>query len=115
MAIKIYHNPRCSKSRKALEVLDESMHDIEVINYLQEGVSDEVLRMGIEQLGFEKFIRTGEEAYKAHIKGQELDDTQLVKVLKDHPILMQRPLLVKEDGTCMLGRDTAEVEELVKK
>ena len=110
--VTVYHNPRCSKSRQALEVLDESLHDVEMINYLEEGVSEEVLRMGLEQLGFEKFIRSGEEAFKKHVEGQGLNENQLLEILKEHPILMQRPLLVKEDK-CILGRDATSLKAFV--
>lgn len=68
MSLKIYHNPRCSKSRETLQLIEESGAQVEVVEYLNTIPSKEELTQLVEQLGIrpEQLIRKGEEVYKVH-------------------------------------------------
>ncbi len=97
--LTIYHNPRCGKSRAALKELEEKGNDIHVVEYLKDTLSVDEVKLLCSQLGVspEALIRKGEELYKSTYKNQTLTDTEWFKVLSKHPILMERPIVVKGD------------------
>ncbi len=97
--MKIYHNPRCAKSRAGLKYLEEKGYDIEIVKYLTEGISEEELTEIISKTGrpvFE-FVRTQEADYKEKYKGKEYTDKEWIKILVENPRLLQRPIVVNGD------------------
>lgn len=112
--IKIYHNPRCSKSRQALHLLDESGADIEVIEYLKETPSIEELTEIIKKLGVNpvELIRKGEEIFKTNFKGKTLSDSEWVEAMLTYPKLIERPIVVKGDKA-VIGRPLDAVKDLL--
>ncbi len=96
MKYTIYHNPRCSKSRCALDWLTNKQHDVTVIDYIKSGITSEQLRHISESLGLgpQHWIRTEEPEYKIHVKGKTLTDAELFDLMIRFPKLIQRPIVL---------------------
>lgn len=112
--ITIYHNPRCSKSREGLELVKGSGEEYKVREYLKEPVSEEELSSLLEQLGMApiELVRTEEKIWKENYKGKDLSDDELVRVMTEHPKLIQRPIVVR-DQTAVVGRPPSKITELI--
>ena len=94
----IYHNPRCSKSRKALEILKSNTKNYEIINYLQSSINKEEISAVINTKNISKsdLIRKKEVVFKdLKLNLDDLTVDQMIKVICANPILLERPLLVK--------------------
>lgn len=115
MTVTIYHNPRCSKSRATLALLEERGVQPEIIEYLDTPPSrDEMLRI-LDGLGMEPrdLMRKKEEPYAAlGLSDAELSRDALIDAMLDNPILMERPVVVKE-GRYVLGRPPENVLEIL--
>lgn len=96
--IKIYHNPRCKKSRAGLQHLQHKGLEFEVVEYLKEGLSEEELKEVLMKMNVSPFelVRTQEEVYRKQLKGREFTDEEWVKIMVENPKLIKRPLVVKE-------------------
>jgi len=96
MAYKIYHNPRCRKSREALAALHETGDEIEVIEYLKTPPSVEQLKDLLIRLNLrpQDIIRKKESEFKP-LKSLELTDDEWIKILEETPKLIERPIIVK--------------------
>lgn len=114
MSLKIYHNPRCSKSRETLQLIEESGALVEVVEYLNTIPSKQELTQLVAQLGIrpEQLIRKGEEVYKEHFKGKELSDAEWIDAMVTYPKLIERPIVVK-GNKAILGRPPQNVLELL--
>lgn len=112
--ITIYHNPRCSKSREGLELLKESGEEYKVREYLKEPVTEEELANLLEQLGMApiELVRTEEKIWKENYKEIDLSDDELIRVMTEHPKLIQRPIVVK-DHKAVVGRPASKITELL--
>ena len=110
---KIYHNPRCGKSRQTLALLKEKESNFEIIEYLKTPPSAEELKSILELLKMKplELIRRGESIFKENFKGKELTDDQWIKAMVENPILIERPIVVK-NGQAILGRPPENVNEL---
>ncbi len=95
--MKIYHNPRCKKSRAGLAYLEEKTKDFELINYIKAGISAAEIKAIIKKTGLsaEALIRKQEEAYKKEIKDKKLSDSELIKAIAENPKLLKRPIIIK--------------------
>lgn len=115
MAFTLYHNPRCSKSRQALELLETRDVSITVRRYLDEPLDHQELTALLAALGMtpRQLLRTGEDAYKElELATPALDDATLIQAMLDHPRLMERPIL--SDGSkAVVGRPPERVLELL--
>jgi arsenate reductase len=113
--MKIYFNPRCSKCREALCIIEENGVKPEVIEYLDETPSARELREVIHLLGVKPhdIIRTGEEVYKTKFKGKDLSDEEWIQAMIENPILIERPIIVDGDRA-VIGRPPVKVLELLK-
>ena len=109
ISCKIYHNPRCSKSRQTLALLEEKGTQIEIIEYLKSPLSLETLQTLEEKLGqsISSFVRTKEDIYKENGLG-ELSDNQLKEAVIAHPILLERPI-VETKTQAAIGRPPENV------
>ena len=109
----VYHNNRCSKSRCALEYLDEQKSAYEVVEYLKEPLSADQLKELLTQLGIPAadLIRKGESDFKENFKGKELSENQWIDAMVKYPKLIERPIIVK-NGKAVIGRPTERIEEL---
>jgi len=96
--IKIYHNPRCKKSRAGLQYLTGKGIEPEIINYINDGISEAVLEDLLKRLNKkpEEIIRKQESFYKSDLKGKNFNDNEWVRILSENPKLIQRPIIVKE-------------------
>lgn len=99
--IKIYHNPRCRKSREGLKFLEEKKIDFEIVDYLKSGISisdikDILLKLNLKPIDL---IRTNEILYKKELKNLKLKDEEWIKVISENPNLLCRPIvLAKHKG-----------------
>jgi arsenate reductase len=111
----IYHNPRCSKSREALKLLEENGIEAEVVRYLDNPPSKEELKTLLKKLGISarELMRTKEKIYK-ELGLKEIDDEEkLIEAMVQHPKLIERPIVIKGDKA-VIGRPPVKVLELVK-
>ncbi|AFL82413.1 glutaredoxin-dependent arsenate reductase [Aequorivita sublithincola DSM 14238] len=110
----LYHNPRCSKSRQALHLLEEEGETIEIIRYLENPPTHLELKQVIELLGIKpiELVRTQETEWKENYKGKELTDNQIIDAMIENPKLIERPIAIK--GThAVIGRPTEKVLEIL--
>jgi len=115
MTTKIYHNPRCSKSRQTLALVNENEMDVEIIEYLKTPPTAKELKEIIELLGISprELLRKGEKEYKqAGLNNMELTDKQIIDAMVVHPKLIERPIVIK-DGQARIGRPPEQVLEIV--
>ena len=112
--IRIFHNPRCSKSRAALALLIEKGITPEVVDYLKTPPTPEELRKLLTMLGMKpvELVRTGEEIYKQHYTGRTLSDEEWLNALATHPILIERPIVVC-GNQAVVARPPEKVLELL--
>ncbi|SLN56000.1 Arsenate reductase [Falsiruegeria litorea R37] len=92
--IEYWHNPRCSKSRQGLTLLEEKGAELSVRKYLEDAPSLDELRAVQSALGVAviAMMRTGEKTFKELGLSKDADDTALLRAMADHPILIERPL-----------------------
>lgn len=112
--LKIYHNPRCSKSRQGLEILEESKMPFEIIKYLDQPPTIEELTKLIKKLDISpiQLIRKGEAVWKENYKGKTLTDTQIIEAMANHPKLIERPIVI--DGKkAVIGRPPVLIKDLL--
>ena len=112
--MKIYHNPRCTKSRQTLALLQENGVEPEVVLYLENIPTANDLRDLLRKLEIAplQLIRKGEKDWKENYKGKELSDEQIIEAMIAHPKLIERPIVVK-DNKAVLGRPPENVLELI--
>ena len=112
--LKIYHNNRCSKSRQALELIKDSGQEVEVIEYLKTPPTAVELHDVLQKLNLkpEQLLRKNEAIYKDNYKGKNLTDEEWIQVMVDHPVLIERPIVVTEDKA-VVGRPPEKVQELL--
>ena len=94
--MKIYHNPRCSKSRAGLQYLEENGYKTEIVNYMKDGITEDEIRFIIQKTGMAAFdlVRTQEELYKLEYKNKEISDSQWISIISENPKLLKRPIVV---------------------
>ena len=112
--MKIYHNPRCSKSRAGLQYLEGMGYDIEIRKYLTEGLSEIELKEVISKTGKKPFdfVRTQEADYKTNYKGKEFSDDEWIKILVENPRLLHRPIVVN-GKKAVLANPPENVENII--
>ena len=112
--MKIYHNPRCAKSRAGLQYLEEKGYEIEIRKYLTEGLTDDELREIISKTGREPFffVRTQEKEYIENYKGREFSDEEWIKILVENPRLLRRPIVVNGERA-VLANPPENIEEII--
>ncbi len=112
--IVIYHNARCSKSRSACEIVAGQGIEATIVEYLKTPPSREELRALLQKLGMKpaEIVRRGEDVFKEHYAGKTLDDEQWLDALTAHPILIERPIVVRGDKA-VIGRPPEKVLDLL--
>ena len=111
----MYHNPRCSKSRQTLELLQARGIEPEIVEYLQSPPDARQLEQILDMLGLQprQLMRTGETEYKENnLADTSLSRGELIQAMVDHPKLIQRPLVLN-DGKAALGRPPELVLEIL--
>ena len=111
--VTIYHNPRCSKCRATLALLEERGARPKVVEYLETPPSVAELRTIVRKLGIEPqdLVRRGEEVFKEQYAGRTLTGAQWLEVMANHPILIERPIVVR-GAKAVLGRPPEKVSQL---
>ena len=115
MSAKIYHNPRCSKSRNTLAILDEKGVNYDVIQYLDTPPNKAELKELLNELGFSarELLRTGEAEYKElNLKNESLSDDEIIEAMINHPKLIERPIVKTERGV-VIGRPPENVLSII--
>nr|VFK22204.1 MAG: arsenate reductase [Candidatus Kentron sp. LFY] len=115
MKATIYHNPRCSKSRDALQMLKDRHIEVEIIQYLKHPPSEQELGELLVGLGMEprELMRRKEKPYKAKgLDNQDLDRASLIRAMVEDPILIERPIVLIGDKA-VLGRPLDKVAEIL--
>lgn len=111
---KIYHNPRCGKSRQTLKLLQEQDEPLEIVEYLKNQPTIEELREIVTKLGIRpgELVRKGESIFKEQYKGKDLSDDQWIAAMVENPILIERPIVIKGDQA-VIGRPPENVHQLI--
>jgi arsenate reductase len=112
--MKIYHNPRCSKSRQTLQLIKDAGVEPEIIDYLKDVPSEAELRELIAMLGIKPYdlLRRGEADFKEKFKGKDLSDDEWIAAMVKYPKLIERPIVVKQKKA-ILGRPPENVKTLL--
>ena len=110
----IWHNPRCSKSRQALALLEERAVDVTVRRYLEDAPDAEALLGARDMLGLRAIdmIRTGEALFRELGLSKTDDDARLIAAMAEHPKLIERPV-VFANGRAIIGRPPERVLEIL--
>jgi arsenate reductase len=106
----IWHNPKCSKSREALKLLEAKGDDFTVIKYLEETPSRSEIEALLKKLGISarELMRTKEDLYKELGLAEVQDEAKLIDALAEHPRLIERPILV-DGNRALIGRPVEKV------
>ncbi len=113
--VTIYHNPRCSKSRQTLALIEEKGVEADIVLYLETPPDAKIIADLLNKLGISarQLLRKGEDAYKDNnLKDTDLTDAQLIDAMAKFPKLIERPIVVKGDKA-VLGRPPENVLELI--
>lgn len=112
--VVIYHNPRCSKSRQTLAILEASSEPVEVVKYLETPPTQATLVKALEVLGRDAMLRTKDDAFKAEIKSKidDLSDIELAELMLRNPTVIERPLVVNGNKMVM-GRPPENVNDII--
>ncbi|MCF0016583.1 arsenate reductase (glutaredoxin) [Pseudomonas stutzeri] len=113
--LTLYHNPRCSKSRSALELLEARGLTPAIVRYLETPPTAAQLRALLDKLGLSarQLLRTGEDEYKSlALANSELSEAELIEAMVEHPRLIERPILVAGDKA-IVGRPPERVLEIL--
>lgn len=108
--IKIYHNPRCTKSRQGVALLEENNATFEIVKYLDNVPSIKELTEIISLLNIPpiKLVRKNEAVWKENFKGKELSDNELIKTIIENPKLIERPIVIN-GNKAIIGRPTENI------
>jgi len=112
--MKIYHNPRCSKSRQTLQLIKDANAEVEIVEYLNDIPTKEELKDILNKLNLNAvdILRKGEAVYKENFKGKELSNDEWIDAMIQYPKLIERPIVVK-DNKAVLGRPPENVLDLL--
>lgn len=112
--LQMLHNPRCGKSRNCLAFLKENDVPFEVINYLENPLSKNELETLINKLAIKPLdlVRQKETIWKDSFKGKSLSDEDIIKALAKFPILMERPIAIK-NGKAIIAREMVKLKNFI--
>lgn len=113
--MKIYHNPRCSKSRQGLEILKNANVDFEIIEYLKQPISAAEISTILTKLHLKPIdlVRTNESIWKENFKGKDLSDAAIIKAMVENPKLIERPIVINGDKA-VIGRPPEIINSILK-
>lgn len=112
--IKIYHNPRCSKSREGLSILENSGKEFEIVKYLDTIPSESELASIIKLLNISpiELVRKNEAIWKENYKGKTLTDSEIIAAMEAHPKLIERPIVIN-GKKAVIGRPPSDIESII--
>lgn len=112
--IKIYHNPRCSKSRQGVAILEESNVEFETIKYLDQTLTKDELVEIISLLEIKpiELVRKNEKIWKESFKSKELTDDEIINAMIENPKLIERPIVVN-NKKAVIGRPPENINSII--
>jgi arsenate reductase len=112
--ITIWHNPKCSKSREAMEILQENKCEAEVVKYLETAPDKKQIKTLLKMLGIapKELMRTKEDIYKELNLMDETDDEALIEAMAQNPKLIERPIIIK-GNRAIIGRPVEKIAEFL--
>jgi arsenate reductase len=112
--LQILHNPRCGKSRNCLTFYTEKNISFQIINYLDHPLSEEFLGNLVKKLNINPIdlVRQKETIWKENYKNKSLSDQQIINTLVKHPILIERPIVIKGDEA-IIGREIEKLKTFI--
>ncbi len=112
--IKIYHNPRCSKSRQGVQLLEDTNKDFEIVKYLDDNLTKQELEQLIALLKIKplELVRKNEAIWKENYKNKTLTDDQIIDALVANPKLIERPI-VTNNNKAVIGRPTEIIKTIL--
>ena len=115
MNLKIYHNPRCRKSKEALQYLEETKQRFDIINYIDKRLSKAEIEQLLKELGYqpEELIRKNEAIWKEQYKGKDLSVDELVSALSENPKLIERPI-ISNGKSAVIARPLEKLIDFLK-
>ena len=113
--VTIWHNPRCSKSREAMSILEENNCKSEVIKYLETKPNEKEIKNILNMLGLSarELMRTKEDIYKELNLKEVSDESKLIKAMSQHQKLIERPIIIK-GNRAIIGRPTSRITKFLK-
>lgn len=112
--MRIYHNPRCSKSRQTLDLLEAHGEAPAIVEYLRSPLTEYQLRevLALLNVTAHDIVRTGEPEYQQLALSPDSTENEIIAAIAKYPKLMQRPIVIK-DGKAVIGRPPKNVLELL--
>tara|TARA_R110000796_G_scaffold88850_7_gene192138 strand:+ start:14893 stop:15234 length:342 start_codon:yes stop_codon:yes gene_type:complete len=112
--LKIYHNPRCQKSREALALLEKSEKEFEVIHYLENIPSKKELQdiLNLLHISAEKLVRKNEAIWKEKFKDKKLTEDAILDALVTYPKLIERPIIIN-GNKAVIGRPPILIQTII--
>lgn len=112
--ITIWHNPKCSKSREAMEILQDNKCEAKVVKYLEEKPDAKKIKAILKMLGItpRELMRTKEDIYKELNLKDETNDEALIEAMAKHPKLIERPIIIK-GNRAIIGRPVERIAEFL--
>jgi len=112
--IRIYHNPKCRKSRAGLHYLQEKGVPFEVVEYLKNPLTEKELETLLVKLNRkpEEIIRKQEKYYRSHLKGKKFNDHEWIRILVENPKLIMRPI-VEREYKAVIGDPESSIETIL--
>ncbi len=110
----IYHNPRCSKSRQCLAILEDREEELAIIKYLDTPFTEKELQKVIDLLGIQpmELVRKNEPVWKEKFKNKDITDIELIKIMCEFPKLIERPIVIK-NNKAVIGRPPEKVIDIL--
>lgn len=110
----IYHNPRCSKSRQGLAILEESGKPYEIVKYLDDNLSAKALTEIISLLGIKpiELVRKNEAIWKSDFKGKDLTYAEVIDAMVSNPKLIERPIVIN-GNKAVIGRPPSLILDII--
>jgi len=115
MDVKIYHNPQCSKSRQALELLQQHKIQPKIFEYLKTPPNKQELQhiVNLLQVPVAEIVRESEDVYNEIIANNDLSDDELLDAIVKYPKLLQRPIIVVDDKKAVVARPPSNVLKII--
>ncbi len=112
--IKIYHNPKCSKSREGLCKIENLNRDFEIINYINNPLTFSELKNIIKLLNIEpiELVRVKETIWKENYKDKNLTNDEIIEAMVAHPKLIERPIVVN-GNKAVIARPIKKIDEIM--
>ena len=112
--IKIYHNPRCGKSREGLQLLENSGKEFEVVEYLKNSLSKEELKEIVRKLEIKPLdlVRQKEKVWMENFKDKNLSDEEIIEAILEFPVLLERPIVINGEKA-IIGRPPVLIKDIL--